>query len=79
MSLLGIVLFIVGVALGLVARHVYALRKKDAAENEAKEILRLGREEAEKYRQEAAVASRAELLAAREHNWKTTSRTSGTN
>lgn len=61
-----VISFIVGAALGLVARHFYAVGRKNAAENEAKEIVRLGREEAEKLRQEADVRSKAELLAARE-------------
>ncbi len=65
-TLVGIILFIVGVAVGLVARHIYALNKKTSAENEALEIIRIGREEAEKLRQEAAVRSKSELLAARE-------------
>ncbi|MCD8141430.1 MAG: ribonuclease Y [Planctomycetaceae bacterium] len=65
-TLVGIILFIVGVAVGLIARHIYALNKKTSAENEAREIIRLGREEAEKLRQEAAVRSKSELLAARE-------------
>jgi ribonuclease Y len=64
--IIGAVCFIVGAAVGLVGRHIYALRKKNSAENEAREIIRLGREEAEKFRQEAAVRSKAELLAARE-------------
>ncbi|MCD8350974.1 MAG: ribonuclease Y [Planctomycetaceae bacterium] len=65
-TLVGIILFIVGVAVGLIARHIYAINKKTSAENEAREIIRLGREEAEKLRQEAAVRSKSELLAARE-------------
>ncbi len=64
--LLGVILFFVGAIVGLILRHVYAISKKNSAENEAREIIRLGREEAEKLRQEAAVRSKAELLAARE-------------
>ena len=62
----GIIYFVVGVLVGLIARHIYAVGKKNSAENEAREIIRLGREEAEKLRQEAAVRSKSELLAARE-------------
>ncbi len=57
---------IVGLVAGLIVRHIYASRMKNSAENEAKELIRQGREEAEKMRQEAAVKSKAELLAARE-------------
>lgn len=59
-------LFIVGAILGIVAMRVYAKMKRDTAESEAREIVRLGREEAEKLRNEAAVRSKTELLAARE-------------
>ncbi len=65
-GLLGVITFVVGAVLGLVARHVYGISKKNSAENQAKEIVRLGQEEAEKARREAAVRSKAELLAARE-------------
>lgn len=57
---------VAGALIGLTARHAYGVRKKASAENEAREIIRLGREEAEKLRREAAVRSKAELLAARE-------------
>ncbi len=57
---------IVGVAIGLIARHMYGVARKNSAENEAKEIIKASREEAEMLRQEAVVKSKAELLAARE-------------
>ncbi|MDR0361124.1 MAG: ribonuclease Y [Planctomycetota bacterium] len=55
-----------GAGVGFVVRHAYGARRRRSAENEAGEIIRLGREEAEKLRQEAEVRSKAELLAARE-------------
>ncbi len=63
---ISVLALVVGVVAGFIARHVYARRMKNSAENEAEELVRLGREEAEKMRQEAAVKSKAELLAARE-------------
>lgn len=63
---IGLVSFIVGATAGLVARHLYAVNKKNSAENQAREVIRLAREESEKLRQEATVRSKAELLAARE-------------
>ncbi len=50
----------------MIARHFYVLSQKAGAENEAREIIRLGHEEALKLRQEAEVRSKTELLAARE-------------
>lgn len=64
--LVAIVALIVGAIGGVVARHLYAVGRKNSAENEAREVVRLARDEAEKLRQEAAVRSKSELLAARE-------------
>lgn len=61
-----IVVLLAGLAVGLAARHFWGVRRKNSAENEAREIIKNGREEAEKLRQEAAVKAKAELLAARE-------------
>ncbi|MCC8179843.1 MAG: ribonuclease Y [Planctomycetes bacterium] len=57
---------LLGAVVALVARHFYALKKTELAQNEAKEILRRGQEAADQLRQEAAVKAKAELLAARE-------------
>ncbi|MDR1612355.1 MAG: ribonuclease Y [Planctomycetota bacterium] len=54
-----------GLGIGLILRHVYGVRRRNSAENEAGEIIRRGREEAEKLRREAAVRSKSELLAER--------------
>ncbi len=66
MAVYVLVALVAGVLAGVAARHVYGARRRNSAENEAREIVRLGREEAEKLRQEADVRSKAELLAARE-------------
>ncbi len=64
--MLEVLYVVMGAVVGLVVRHVYVKTRQKAAEKEAAEILREAKDEAKKYRQDAEVSAKAELLAARE-------------
>ncbi len=66
MMLVALVYLVVGLILGAAARHYYVKARLQAAEKDAGEILKVAREDAKKFLNDADVKAKAELLAARE-------------
>lgn len=64
--LISVIALAAGVGLGYLLRYLLGRRSMASAENRSRQILADGRREADKIRQEAAVKSKAEILAQRE-------------
>lgn len=62
----GLLIFLVGAALGVAGRHFYAKFRRQRADRDSAEILQDAKEKAGKYLDDARVKAKAELLAARE-------------
>lgn len=65
-TILLIVGLVIGIGLGILARHYYGIRKLHASEVRAKEIIEEAKREAELLREEAKIKNKEELLAQRE-------------
>lgn len=62
----GLVIFLIGAALGAAGRHFLVKFRRQKAEKTAEEIIHTAQDDAQKYLADAKVKAKAELLAARE-------------